>query len=95
MIFYEDYLDQTILDVCYSSGTLEYYHTENPKEGEHCIYWADADRYNAISWRFINSRDYSNELNQGYSLNFWMKSNVSDLRLDVHFRDTDGSLSGS
>jgi beta-glucanase (GH16 family) len=87
-IFYDDYLNQTIRDVSYNSGTLDYYHTDNPKEGEYCIYWADAGLYNAISWQFLNSIDYSSQLNEGYSLNFWMKSNASDLRLDVRFVDT-------
>ena len=88
MVLYDDLVGEWILDVSYS-GSLDYYDTENPYDGIHCIHWTGADRYGVIGWRFSRARDFSQLKDEGYRIRFWLKTDTPGLRFDMRFLDTD------
>jgi endoglucanase len=88
MILYDDLMGEWIFDAGYS-GSLDYYDTEDPYDGIHCIHWTGADRYGTICWRFSTHRDFSWLKDQGYRIQFWLKTDTPSLRFDVRFVDTD------
>ncbi len=85
---YTDYIENQIFESSYSNGTLDFYSTEQPTAGEHCLYWTGADQYNAISFDFKPNKDLSYLFTSDYVLDFWVRGNTPDARFDIRFVDT-------
>lgn len=90
---YTDYIGVGISNASYSSGTIDFYSTQQPVGGRYCIYWTGAQQYQALSFDFKPNKDLSYLKNNGFVLDFWMKGNTStsiDLRfVDSKTSDTD------
>ncbi len=86
---YDDYIGNRIYYSNWiSSGTLNYYCTEDPAQGIFCIKWEGAGLYNSVGFYFAPVRDFSYLVDMGYTLNFYVKSSYKNLRFDVRFIDT-------
>lgn len=88
-ILYDDFIGEGIREQSnISHGSLDYYSTNDPKEGEYCIYWADADQYNTISFDFKPDVDLSLMPMHDYELSFWVRGNAAGASFDIRFIDT-------
>lgn len=88
-ILYDDFIGEGIREQSnISHGSLDYYSTNDPKEGEYCIYWADADQYNTISFDFKPDVDLSLMPMHDYELSFWVRGNSAGASFDIRFIDT-------
>ncbi len=85
---YDDYIEQGIEDVTYSSTTLDYYSTLFPNNDHYCIYWSGGSQYTAIALDFVPDRDLSQLVNSNYALDLIIRGNVSDIKFDARFLDT-------
>lgn len=89
-ILYDDVVATGLIDASYlGSGIINYYDAGSSVEGGRCISWTEASQYNTITWQFNPTRDLSVLHDAGYHLNFWIKTDFPELRLDVRFLDTD------
>ena len=86
---YDDYIHPQIEESSYGAGAINYYATDQPNYGRHCIRWTGPEQYNIIGLDFSPDKDLSVLKDQGFFLSFFIKSTVSDLSLDVRFLDTD------
>ncbi len=71
-----------------TNGSLDYYNTNDPKDGEYCIYWNNADQYNAIGFDFKPTADLSLLPQNDYELSFWVRGNSAGASFDIRFIDT-------
>ncbi len=85
---YTDYIESKIFEASYSDGTLDFYSTEQPQNGERSIYWTNAAQYNAIGFDFKPNKDLSYLLNHDFVLEFWVRGNTPGAKFDVRFLDT-------
>ena len=86
---YDDYLHPDIDESSYGAGTINYYAQDEPNYGRHCIRWNGPEQYNIIGLDFVPDKDLTTLVEQGYFLNFFVRSTASDIRFDVRFLDTD------
>lgn len=85
---YDDYIEQGIEDVTYSSTTLDYYSTLFPNNDHYCIYWSGGAQYTTIALDFVPDRDLSQLVSSNYALDLIIRGNVSDIKIDARFLDT-------
>ena len=85
---YTDFIESKIFEASYSDGTLDFYSTEQPQNGERSIYWTNAAQYNAIGFDFKPNKDLSYLLNHDFVLEFWVRGNTPSAKFDVRFLDT-------
>lgn len=71
-----------------SQGTLDFYSETDPIEGRYCIYCTGAIQYDAIGFDFWPDRDLTQLVQEGYSLEFWVRGDSPGARFDVWFNDT-------
>ena len=69
-------------------GTLDYSWDTNPAEGERCIYWAGAAQYDEIRINFRPVKDLTYLVDEGYTLEFWVRGSGPGQDFDVRFFDT-------
>lgn len=88
-ILYDDFIGKGIQESSnISNGVLDYYNSNNPKEGEYCIYWKGADQYNTIGFNFKPVVDLSLMPANNYELSFWVRGNSAGASFDIRFIDT-------
>lgn len=88
-VLYDDFIAEGIQESSnISHGLLDYYNTDDPKEGEYSIYWKDADQYNAIGFNFKPIVDLSLMPENNFVLSFWVRGNSSGASFDIRFIDT-------
>lgn len=85
---YDDYLEQGIEDVTYSSTTLDYYSTLFPNNDHYCIYWSGGSQYTTIVLDFVPDRDLSRLADSGYALDLILRGNTTGIKFDARFLDT-------
>jgi endoglucanase len=85
---YDDYIEQGIEDVTYSTTTLDYYSTLFPNNDHYCIYWSGGAQYTTIALDFVPDRDLSRLVNSGYALDMIVRGSVSGIKFDMRFLDT-------
>ena len=86
---YDDYIAAGLFANSWiEGGELDYYSTNDPKAGKYCIYWTGASRYNCISARFRPIKDLSELVRRGFVIDFWIRSDRADTKLDIRFLDT-------
>lgn len=85
---YSDFIENQVFESSYSDGTLDFYATEQPQNGERAIFWTNAKQYNAIGFDFKPNKDLSYLLNNNYVLEFWVRGNTTGAKFDVRFIDT-------
>lgn len=86
--FYSDYMGENISNASYSSGTLDFYNNTNPSNGNYCIYWNGASRYQAIAFDFQPNKDLSVLKNDDYVFDCMIKCNLPFTSFDIRFIDT-------
>jgi endoglucanase len=86
---FKDYIGPRIIQSSYSSNNgLDFYSTDSHVEGKYCIRWSNALQYEQIGFDFKPTKDLSVLKNNGYVLDFWVRSNSTGLQFDVRFVDT-------
>jgi endoglucanase len=86
---YRDYFGPQIFQSSSTvSGSLNFYSSDSPADGNYCIRWADALQYESIGFDFKPTRDLSFLKNDAYVLDFRVRSSSPGLRFDVRFIDT-------
>lgn len=91
---YDDYLPQYIIENSWANGgTSQYYSQNNPKVGDFCISWTDADQYGNLGFRFYPIRDLSQLRANGFMLDFWVQCDAPEVQIELRFEDTDTGLS--
>jgi endoglucanase len=86
---YGDYTGPHILNVQYAGGdSVDFYSTDAPAEGKYCIRWTGAQQYQYVGFDFKPDKDLSVLKNNGYVLEFWVRSSTPGLQFDVRFVDT-------
>lgn len=91
-VLYDDYIGEGIVNASSTSaGTLDFYHTHLPQQGEKSIYWSNVNQYNSITFDFKPDKDLSLLPANDYVLEFWAKGTTPDVKLDVRFIDTKAS----
>jgi endoglucanase len=87
-IMYDDYLAKTITESSYTDGTLDYFSTDFPNNGNYCIHWTGAGQYRAIGFDFTPDRDLSMQESEGYALDFMVRGDDPSITFDVRFLDS-------
>jgi endoglucanase len=88
-IVYDDYAGEDIITSTNAGpGIVDYYNTVAPHAGEHAIFWADAQQYDAIVFDFTPNVDLSLMRSNGFELSFWVRGNSPGTSFDVRFVDT-------
>ncbi|TFG48629.1 MAG: hypothetical protein E4H40_04350 [Candidatus Brocadiia bacterium] len=89
---FEIYADQNTPDMFVSNsisqGELNCYDQIDPMEGSYCIYCTGLAQYNSIGFDFWPDRDLTRLVQEGYSLEFWVRSDSPGSKFDVRFLDT-------
>ncbi|HPG39311.1 MAG TPA: cellulase family glycosylhydrolase [bacterium] len=86
---YDDFIETGLLEASWApSGTLDHYSGEEPLFGNYCIHWSDMSQYGAINLEFQPYRDLSQLLDEGYALDFWMRTDAGGASFDIRFLDS-------
>ena len=86
---YLDYVAPKIIESSWiSKGILDYYSQDNPASGDYCIHWTGVDQYNSISFRFSPVKDLSVLADEGFAIDFWIRCDSPDAKIDIRFIDT-------
>ncbi len=86
---YLDYIAPKIVDASWQNERLlDYYCTDNPTDGEFCIHWTGVDQYGCLALRFSPVKDLSVLVDKGCAIDFWIRCNQSNARIDMRFVDT-------
>jgi endoglucanase len=71
-----------------SSGIFDFYSETDPVEGRYCLYWTDVPQYSNLGFSFKPFKDLTRLVSEGYAIDFWVKGDTPDSRLDIRFIDT-------
>lgn len=86
---YDDFIGENIIDASYSTnGTRDFYDKTSPKNGEYSIYWTGAEQYGTIGFDFKLDPDLSLLASYDHSIKLWIRTNSSDMKVDIRFVDT-------
>jgi endoglucanase len=86
---YMDYIGPNIVEASWvANGTVSYYSTNGPVQGNHCIYWTGTDQYGYIGFNFRPIKDLSQLVNDGYAIDFWVRGDSPGAQFDIRFVDT-------
>jgi endoglucanase len=69
-------------------GTVDFYWDADPAEGAYCIYCTGLDRYNAIAFDFRPDKDLTLLVQDGSTLDLWVRGDTPSARIEVRFLDT-------
>jgi endoglucanase len=86
---YSDYIAENIFESGYASGgTIDYYSSEKPNNGNYCIYWTGSPQYAAIGFNFIPDKNLTRLKSENYALSFCVRGNSPGTNLELRFLDT-------
>jgi endoglucanase len=71
-----------------SQGVLDFYSENNPAIGYFCIHWAGIKQYHPLTFKFSPIRDLSILVDEGFAIDFWIRCNDPDAKIDIRFLDT-------
>jgi len=85
---YDDYLGNQIIDGSYGpAGSVNYYSSSPGMEGQFCIKWTGAKRYDVLRLDFQNDPDLSSLFALNYALRFRIKADLEDGKIDLRLRN--------
>jgi len=87
-MIYDDYIEQNIFESGSSGGKINFYSTDLPNNGQYCISWTDASRYQQIGFDFRPNKDLSYLAEQGYAIDLMIRGNEPGTKIDIRFIDT-------
>ncbi|SMO94711.1 cellulase family glycosylhydrolase [Gracilimonas mengyeensis] len=86
---YDDYFGDHIYDSHYRYPQgVNFYNQDTPDESEFSIHWSDARKFGKIEVDFRPDKDLTLLLEENYMLEFYMKTDASDLDMEIRFVDT-------
>ncbi|MGE5296697.1 MAG: cellulase family glycosylhydrolase, partial [Solirubrobacterales bacterium] len=86
---YTDYVAAGVSNTGWrSQGTLDFYCDATPAEGTYCIRCADWAQYNAVGFDFKPDKDLTWLLEQGGSLELWVRGDTPGAKVELRFLDT-------
>ena len=86
---YPDYIAPKIVNSSWQNeGSPDFYCSDNPADGKFCIHWTGASQYSCISFGFSPIKDLSVLVDNDFSIEFWIKCNQPNARIDMRFVDT-------
>jgi len=88
-LIYNDFVGERINLSSNSDGQVNLYATDQPNNGQYCLYWTEAQQYNTIAFDFAPNKDLSQLINQDYTLSFLVRGTDPSLRFDIRWLDTD------
>jgi len=89
-VIYDDHIAEKITNSGeFGAASVNYYSEDNPRLGDFCISWRNAQQYNALDFTFWPTKDFSRLIREDYQLEFWMRGNSDSLKIDIRFVDTD------
>jgi endoglucanase len=87
-IVYDDFLGRRINDASNNPGTLSFYSTDHPNNGDYCISWSGGAHYQGIAFDFKPNRDLSYLVENGYALSIQAKTDNPNGQFDIRYIDT-------
>ncbi len=88
-LIYNDFVGEKINLSSFSDGKVNLYATDQPNNGQYCLYWTEAQQYNTITFDFAPNKDLSQLIDQDYTLSFLVRGTDPSLRFDIRWVDTD------
>jgi len=86
---YLDHIAPKIIESSWlSEGILDYYSEDYPASGDFCIHWTGVNQYNSIAFRFSPVKDLSVLVDEGFAIDFWIRCDIPDAKIDIRFVDT-------
>src|SRR5688572_19646525 len=87
-IMYDDFVAQGIIATNgVGIGTLDYYNSSNPKNGQYCTHWTGVNQYDAISFDFNPNLDLSLLPDHDFEITFWVRGTSPGSSFDIRFVD--------
>ena len=71
-----------------AQGILDFFSEDNPASGYFCIHWAGIKQYHPLTFYFSPVKDLSVLVNKGFAIDFWIRCNDPDAKIDIRFVDT-------
>ena len=87
-IIYSDYIGSGMMNANYGNGTISYYSSLMPNNGQFCILWEGVSRYNHLGFDFTPDRDLSELVSSNYAIDLIVRGNEPGIKFDARFRDT-------
>ncbi|MFZ4465148.1 MAG: cellulase family glycosylhydrolase [Bacteroidales bacterium] len=87
-ILYDDFFGKGINEASWAPDQLDYYSELFPNNDQFCIFVADGPQYRSVAFDFVPNRDLSQLVDQDYALDFFVRGNKADIKLDMRFLDT-------
>lgn len=87
-LVYSDYIGPAIVEASYTDGDLDFYATDQPDVGRHCIRWTAPGQYQAVGFDFRPNRDLSDLVRQGFALDLLVRRDRPGPPIDIRFIDT-------
>lgn len=87
-MIYGDYIEKNIYESGSQDGTIDFYSTDSPNNDQYCISWTGAPQYNQIGFEFRPNKDFSYLLEQDYAIDFFIRGNEPETKIDIRFIDT-------
>jgi endoglucanase len=86
---YTDYMAPGVTNGGWTSqGTLDYYWDLTPAAGAYCIFCTGIARYNSIGFDFRPNKNLTWLVENGSSLELWVRGDTPGSRIEVRFLDT-------
>ncbi|MEM9676299.1 MAG: T9SS type A sorting domain-containing protein, partial [Bacteroidota bacterium] len=87
-LVYGDFVGERINLSSNSDGRVNLYAEHQPNNGQYCLYWAEAQQYNTISFNFAPDKDLSQLVAEDYTLSMLIRGTDPTLRFDIRWVDT-------
>jgi endoglucanase len=91
---YSDYIGQKIYDASAGSGSVDFYSSDLPNNGNYCLFWSNFTQYNTIGFDLNPDRDLSRLVSEGYAIDFMIRGNTPGIKFDIRFIDTKTAVAG-
>lgn len=88
-MIYSDFTGQGIIQSNSREQQVNLYDQRLPNNGEYCIHWSDAIRYQRIGFNFSPDQDLSELETKNYGLSLLVRGYSDDFSFDIRFVDTD------
>ncbi|MEO0334062.1 MAG: cellulase family glycosylhydrolase, partial [Bacteroidota bacterium] len=88
-LIYDDFVGEQINIRSPSNGRINLYASDQPNNGQYCLYWTEAEQYNTIAFDFTPNKDFSQLVESEYFLSLLIRGTDPSLRFDIRWLDTD------